>query len=219
MVPPLAALHWESLGSFAPGRWSQSMVLDDNAEPFVASVAGDLINSNSIVNHWSGGFWSPVGTITTVPRVRAHARDHAGDRSRSIRRVSDGGLSVAGRRHTVEDRGERMERHDVGRPRRAEADRQPRRPVARADPGPEGGRVHAVRRGVPQPAGAGVRVGWDLVGSVSAAGSYGRARRATHPSATRRTGTWSWRASRLRGRGWPSSSGPERCGRSSASSE
>jgi hypothetical protein len=64
MVPPLAALHWQSLGDFGPGRWSQSMVMDANDDPWVAAVAGDLINSNSNVERWSGTSWSTVGVVT-----------------------------------------------------------------------------------------------------------------------------------------------------------
>jgi hypothetical protein len=62
VTPPFTLFRWDELGhGFAAGRWPQSLVLDSNDDPAVASVYGDLINSDGRVDRWTAGAWQQVG--------------------------------------------------------------------------------------------------------------------------------------------------------------
>lgn len=62
VTPPFALFRWDEIGNgFGAYRWPQSMVLDANDDPAVASVFGDLINSDGAVSRWTAGAWQQVG--------------------------------------------------------------------------------------------------------------------------------------------------------------
>jgi hypothetical protein len=72
---------WNQLGNpFGPGRWPYSMSLDPNDDPLIASVLGDLINSNGIVNAWVGTGWQQLGgnVTTRIPNFAPSIATAAG---------------------------------------------------------------------------------------------------------------------------------------------
>jgi hypothetical protein len=85
-MPPFQ-YRWEQLGNpFGPGRWSSSMVLNGNDEPLLASVSGDLLNSNGVVHRWQGNSWSQLGGNVSnhVPNFTHAIAIEAGGKNPSV---------------------------------------------------------------------------------------------------------------------------------------